>query len=98
MAALILIVDDSRMLRRRIGIALKQSGYRIAEAGDGQEAHRQSQLCITSLKEGMVVAQPIHNGNGILLLPSGAVLTERTIERLERWLGGNALIEVLKAA
>jgi len=57
-----------------------------------------SRLCVENLSEGMVLSQPIYNNRGLMLLPGGAVLTERTIVRLERWLGGNALVEITRAA
>jgi len=38
MAQTILIVDDSRMFRRRIRKALEDAGHHVIEAGDGLEA------------------------------------------------------------
>jgi DNA-binding response OmpR family regulator len=38
MAAKILLVDDDIELRRNIGAALRQDGYEVDEAGDGDQA------------------------------------------------------------
>jgi len=34
----VLVVDDSAALRQAVGGALREAGYRVIEAGDGQEA------------------------------------------------------------
>ncbi|TWU04074.1 response regulator [Neorhodopirellula pilleata] len=36
MTATVLIVDDSASVRQQVGMALKQSGFQIVEASDGQ--------------------------------------------------------------
>ncbi len=38
---------------------------------------------VNMLREGMVVARPVANDNGIILVNSGAELTSRMIERLQ---------------
>lgn len=37
MAATVLTVDDSASIRQMVGMTLKQAGYNVVEAGDGQE-------------------------------------------------------------
>jgi len=51
-----------------------------------------------NLAEGMVLAQPVRNGAGQLLVAAGSVLTERTVTRLVEMVGPTALVEVAHAA
>lgn len=55
-------------------------------------------LSAAMLREGMVTTQPVKNGAGLLLVPAGTVLTQRTVGRLLSLLGPNTLVEVARAA
>ncbi len=55
-------------------------------------------LSASMLREGMVISKPVKNGAGVLLVPEGTVLTERTVSRLLQLLGPSTLVEVSRAA
>ncbi len=57
-----------------------------------------SRVTAGALREGMVLANEVRSPGGGLLLKAGAVMTERTVERLCRLVGPNALVEIVKAA
>jgi hypothetical protein len=42
-------------------------------------------LNVTDIKPGMILAQPITNFQGVLLLPQGTKLTERHINLMKSW-------------
>lgn len=50
------------------------------------------------LEEGMVLTKDVKGAGGVLLFPSGRVLTARTIERLVSIVGAGVLFEVTRAA
>jgi hypothetical protein len=55
-------------------------------------------LSASMLREGMVISKPVKNGAGVMLVPEGTVLTERTVARLLQLLGPSTLVEVSRAA
>ena len=42
-------------------------------------------LSLGRLKQGMVLAEPVHNFQGVLLLDAGARLTDKSIQILKSW-------------
>jgi hypothetical protein len=42
-------------------------------------------LSLGRLKQGMVLAEPVHNFQGVLLLDAGAELTDKNIQILKSW-------------
>ena len=50
-------------------------------------------IALTRLKPGMVLAEPVQNFQGILLLDTGAMLTEKSIEILKSWGVNKVIIE-----
>jgi hypothetical protein len=46
----------------------------------------------------MVISKAVNNGAGVMLIPEGTVLTERTVARLLQLLGPSTLVEVARAA
>lgn len=38
MSTMVMVVDDSFMIRQQVGRALRDAGYEVVEAGDGQDA------------------------------------------------------------
>ncbi|MFT6234455.1 MAG: hypothetical protein ACJAZO_004978 [Myxococcota bacterium] len=55
-------------------------------------------LSASLLREGMVISKAVNNGAGVMLIPEGTVLTERTVARLLQLLGPSTLVEVARAA
>lgn len=55
-------------------------------------------MAACSLREGMVLNKAVRTGAGAVLVPQGAVLTERTVARLLDMLGPNTLVEVARAS
>ena len=50
-------------------------------------------ITIGRLKPGMVLAEPVQNFQGVLLLDTGAELTEKTIQILKSWGVSKVIIE-----
>jgi response regulator RpfG family c-di-GMP phosphodiesterase len=62
---LVLVVEDNQPLRRMVGLTLRGAGYRVVEAGDGQEAleHATNELPAVVLTDLML---PDIDGNQLL--------------------------------
>lgn len=61
-------------------------------------AGRPRRVSTAMLREGMVLTEPIRSGAGAIYVARGAVLTERTVERLVELLGPDTLVDVARAA
>ncbi len=50
-------------------------------------------IALSRLKPGMILAEPVQNFQGVLLLDTGAKLTEKNIEILKSWGVSKVIIE-----
>jgi two-component system chemotaxis response regulator CheY len=86
MAKLILIVDDSAAVRHKLGATLRDAGYEVLEACDGQDAlhrldGRKINLIVSDLYmpnlDGLALLREVKNLPGYRFTPVIVLTTER---------------------
>ena len=83
--------------RQQFVIAPRDNGLRVVfEVGILAKALRR--LCVTQLKEGMVLARDLHAETGVMLVPAGTRLTSTQIARLGGILSPRFTFDVAEAA
>ena len=65
----IFIIDDEEQVRKAVGLALKESGYEVLEAADGEEAIAAIQSCPTGFSADAIICDiglPKVNGHEVI--------------------------------
>jgi len=65
----VFIVDDEEHVRKTVGLALKQGGYEVLEAADGEEAIAMIQSCPTGFSAHAIICDlelPKVHGNDLI--------------------------------
>ncbi|HEY5997715.1 MAG TPA: response regulator [bacterium] len=92
MGGTVLVVDDSAAIRGLLGVALRQAGYAVAEAGDGRAALERIVAggvdlvvsdCIMPVLDGLGLAREIRSRPALARLPIIMLTTECSAERIQ---------------